>query len=455
MKKLTTGKIWQFAAGQFGWAMLSGIISNWLVYFYQPDEAAISQGQTVFIPQGLAILGIITVIGGITALGRVFDAFTDPMIASLSDRCTSKNGRRIPFLKWASLPLALATVLVFWSPVNEKSWINAAFLLVMVLAYYLFITAYCTPYNALISELGHTQQERLNISTAISFTFIVGTAVAYLAPAIWGIFVPALGRVEAIRLTFTIMAAVAWLCMLVPVFCIREKEYVNTVPVQESAFHSLAATFRNGEFRKFVGSDIFYWIALTMFQTGLPFFVTSLLKLPETMTTLYFVGMTALSVLFYLPVNKLTPKFGKKRMLLFAFVMFSTAFFYTGFMGKIPFLSAAAQGFVLMVFAALPMAIFGILPQAMVADIAESDSVTTGSNREGMFFAARTFAFKLGQSLSMLIFTAVSTIGTATGAGYRIAAFGAALFCGIGAVLLVFYNENKINAVIAGTQNGK
>lgn len=455
MKKLTTGKIWQFAAGQFGWAMLSGIISNWLVYFYQPDEAAISQGQSVFIPQGLAILGIITVIGGITALGRVFDAFTDPMIASLSDRCTSKNGRRIPFLKWASLPLALATVLVFWSPVNEKSWINAVFLLVMVLAYYLFITAYCTPYNALISELGHTQQERLNISTAISFTFIAGTAVAYLAPAIWGIFVPALGRVGAIRLTFTIMAAVAWICMLVPVFCIREKEYVNTVPVQESAFHSLAATFRNGEFRKFVGSDIFYWIALTMFQTGLPFFVTSLLKLPETMTTLYFVGMTALSVLFYLPVNKLTPKFGKKRMLLFAFVMFSTAFFYTGFMGKIPFLSAAAQGFVLMVFAALPMAIFGILPQAMVADIAESDSVTTGSNREGMFFAARTFAFKLGQSLSMLIFTAVSTIGTGTGAGYRIAAFGAALFCGIGAVLLVFYNENKINAVIAGTQNGK
>ena len=455
MKKLTTGKIWQFAAGQFGWAMLSGIISNWLVYFYQPDEAAISQGQSVFIPQGLAILGIITVIGGITALGRVFDAFTDPMIASLSDRCTLKNGRRIPFLKWASLPLALATVLVFWSPVNEKSWINAVFLLVMVLAYYLFITAYCTPYNALISELGHTQQERLNISTAISFTFIAGTAVAYLAPAIWGIFVPALGRVGAIRLTFTVMAAVAWICMLVPVFCIREKEYVNTVPVQESAFHSLAATFRNGEFRKFVGSDIFYWIALTMFQTGLPFFVTSLLKLPEMMTTLYFVGMTALSVLFYLPVNKLTPKFGKKRMLLFAFVMFSTAFFYTGFMGKIPFLSAAAQGFVLMVFAALPMAIFGILPQAMVADIAESDSVTTGSNREGMFFAARTFAFKLGQSLSMLIFTAVSTIGTATGAGYRIAAFGAALFCGIGAVLLVFYNENKINAVIAGTQNGK
>lgn len=100
MKKLTTAKIWQFAAGQFGWAMLSGIISNWLVYFYQPDKTAISQGQTVFIPQGLVVLGIFTIIGGITAFGRIFDAFTDPMIASWSDRCTSKNGRRIPFLKW-------------------------------------------------------------------------------------------------------------------------------------------------------------------------------------------------------------------------------------------------------------------------------------------------------------------------------------------------------------------
>lgn len=64
MKKLTTAKIWQFAAGQFGWALLSGIISNWLVYFYQPDETAISQGQTVFIPQGLVISGFLPSLEG-------------------------------------------------------------------------------------------------------------------------------------------------------------------------------------------------------------------------------------------------------------------------------------------------------------------------------------------------------------------------------------------------------
>jgi hypothetical protein len=65
-----------------------------------------------------------------------------------------------------------------------------------------------------------------------------------------------------------------------------------------------------------------------------------------------------------------------------------------------------------------------------------------------MFYAARTFAFKLGQSLAMLIFTAVSTIGTQTGMGYRIAAFGAALFCLIGGLIFLFYNERKINRLI-------
>ncbi len=445
MKSLSTGKIWLFAAGQFGWSLLSGLISNWLVYFYQPDEASIAQGQTIFIPQGLVVLGIFTVIGGITAFGRLFDAITDPWIASLSDRCTSEKGRRLTFLKWASLPLAISTVLVFWSPVNENSQLNAVFLFVMVMAYYLSITAYCTPYNALIPELGHNQTERLNISTVISFTFIAGTAVAYLAPVIWGLFIPAFGRVNAVRITFAIMAVIALVCMQIPVWSIHEKDYVNTVPSKDTAFSSLASTFKNGEFRKFVGSDILYWIAITMFQTGLPFFVTSLLKLPETMTTLYFVGMTGLSLVFYIPINKLAPKFGKRKLILGAFGIFALSYLYTGFLGKISVISPNVQGLILMVTASLPMAVFGILPQAVVADIAQSDAKRTGSNREGMFYAARTFAFKLGQSLSMLLFTAISTIGGTAGTGYRIAAFLAAAFCLLGGILFLFYNENKIN----------
>ena len=138
---------------------------------------------------------------------------------------------------------------------------------------------------------------------------------------------------------------------------------------------------------------------------------------------------------------------GKKKLMLSAFAIFSVAYFYTGFLGKMTALPPAVQGAALTVTAALPMAVFGILLQAVVADIAQSDAKLSGSNREGMFYAARTFAFKMGQSLSMLLFTAVSTVGD-DGDGYRIAAFIAAGFCLLGGILFAFYKESKINDVI-------
>ena len=186
-----------------------------------------------------------------------------------------------------------------------------------------------------------------------------------------------------------------------------------------------------------------------MFQTGLPFFVTSLLKLDESMSTIYFVAMTALSLVFYLPVNILTRKLGKKKLVCTAFFIFAAAFFYTSRMGTFPGVSPTVQGFILVVVAAFPMAIFGILPQAIVADVAESEAVLTGENREGMFYAARTFAFKLGQSLAMLIFTALATVGTGSD-GYRLVAMTSAALALIGGILLLFFNEKKINRIIIG-----
>ena len=444
MKKLPNSKIAAFAVGQLGWAILSGLISNWLVYFYQPDITAQEAGQTLFVPQGRVLLGVFTVIGAITALGRVFDAVTDPWIASLSDRCKSSSGRRIPFLKWAAFPLAASTVLVFCAPVGQTSAWNVVWLSVFVFGYYLSITAYCTPFNALIPELGHDQKQRLNISTAISLTFIVGTALAYVAPVIWGLLEGSMGRVSAMRLTFGGMAVLAFICMLTPVFAIREKDYVQSHPTEGNAVSSLVKTFRNRDFRVFVGSDIFYWIALTMFQTGLPFFVTSLLGLEESMSTIFFVAMTALSLVFYLPVNFLTRRFGKKKLVLAAFFLFAAAFLYTSFLGRLPGISPVVQGFVLVAAAAFPMAVFGILPQAMVADVAEYDAGRTGENREGMFYAARTFAFKLGQSVSMRLFTALATVGNGGGQGYRVVACVSAALALVGGILLFWYDEKKI-----------
>ena len=186
--------------------------------------------------------------------------------------------------------------------------------------------------------------------------------------------------------------------------------------------------------------------------------MTSLLGLEESVAGTLFVLMTALSLLFYIPINKLVPKFGKKKLVRFAFLLFSLVYLYTAFLGKNLPIPPMVQGYILVLLASLPMAIFGILPQAMVADVAEADAKTTGENREGMFFAARTFAFKLGQSASMLIFTSLATIGrdpvtnVSDGSGYRIVAITAFVLCACGGVILKFFNEKRINTIL-GSKN--
>ena len=425
---------------------MSGLVSSWLVYFYQPAQAELANGMPLFIPQGRVVLGLLTIIGLIGALGRLFDAVTDPLVGNLSDNCRSPLGRRVPFLRRSALPFGISTVLIFCAPIQKISAINTAWLFVFVLLYYFTLTCYYTPYTSLIAELAKSQKEKLALSTCISLTFILGTAISYLAPLVWTAFISGgMERIFAMRLTFGIFSALAVALMLVPAYTLNEKEYCEpSLAEQTSMLSSLAKTFSNKDFRFFIGQDVIYWFALTMFQTGLPFFVTALLKLPETYATIMFVGLTAASLIFYLPVNVLAKKFGKKKIVLAAFVFFLADFLFTGLCGQGLAVPTIAQAAIIVFAAAFPMAAFGILPQAMVADIAQAEAAATGQNRSGMFFAARTFAFKLGQSAAMLAFASLATIWTATGGGYRIVAIVSSACCALGAAVLIFYNEKRV-----------
>ena len=165
-----------FALGQLGWSILAGVISNLLVNFYQPDAGS---SLSTFVVQGSIFLGL-TVIGIITAIGRVFDAVTDPLIANASDRSKNKLGKRIPFLRYSAVPFALVTVLVFCAPVNGESWVNILWLFITLMVFYISMTAYCTPYNALIPVLGKEQKDRMDISTYISITYLLEIGRAHV-----------------------------------------------------------------------------------------------------------------------------------------------------------------------------------------------------------------------------------------------------------------------------------
>lgn len=445
-KKLADGRILRlFAIGQLGWAILSGIISNWLVYYYMPSETLVSQGMTIFITQGIVFFGL-TVIGIITACGRLLDGFIDPFIASKSDSLDNPLGRRIPFMRYAAVPFGVMTVLVFVLPGTGSQTANNVLLFVCLMLFYITLSLYCTPFNALIPELGRTQESRINLSTYISVTYFVGTAVAYLVTTISGLLEGALGPVWSFRATVAVLAVIAVACMLVPAFGIDENAYAETKPSSTPMGKSVAKTFGNRDFQVFELSDVLYWVAITMFQTGLPYYITELMGFDDSWSFVFFAAMTVISLAFYAPVNILAKRMGKKKLVAFAFFFFCLAFAVTSVCGRFGIPNIVWGGLVSFL-AAIPMAILGILPQAVLADIAEADAITTGENREGMFYAARTFSMTLGQTLAMILFTSISTVG-AGGTGYRMTALVATVFCLVAGLVFTRYRERKVLGVI-------
>ena len=453
LKPITNKLLWIFAVGQFGWSLLSGIVGNWMVYYYTGTPSADSPNTGLFA-SGITqspILFKLTLFGLVLAAGRIFDAITDPLIAGWSDRAGYKGGRRIPFMRAMAIPFAVITIALFTVPQTSSVALNDTALFVLLMVFYLFMTMFCTPYNALIAELGDTQQHRINVSTYISFTFIVGQSISFLLPNVAGALEGSFGQKGSIRVAVAIMSTIACIAMLFPAFYIKERDYIDSKPSETKPFRSLINTFSNGQFRRFVYSDVIYFFALTLFQTGLPFYETKLMEVPDTMTFTLTATMTAISVCLYPIINILAKKIGKKSLIIIGFFTYCIVFLITSICGV-----GVQWGFIVAVTAAVPMAILGILPQACVADVAECTRLETGEDRSGMFFAARTFAFKMGQALAMVVFTTITAIDTEDNLSsglvslaqvkqcYRTTAIVALITCFIGAVLFFAYNEKKL-----------
>lgn len=433
-----------YAIGQLGWSLTLGLVVSYLIYFYLPPaDARLPE----LIPS-FYLFGFISIIGLITMGGRLIDAVTDPWIATLSDRSTAKRGRRISFMAKGGLPMVVMMFLLFMPPSGDPGALNIIWLTVTLFLFYLFYTIYVTPYFALIAELGHTPQEKLNLSTYISLTFFLGTALASQAPMLFPIFEGAgMDRIASIRITFALLGLFSLICLYVPVFAIDEKKYSTGVPSTVPMLESLKLTFRNRNFLPFALSDMVYFLALTILQTALIYYVTVLLRQQEQFYSLLFIVMAVVSFACYPAVNLVARRTGKKKMIVGSFILFSALFGLTSLFGLpwVP-LSLTAQGYLLAVLGGLPLAAFGILPNAIVADIAEHDALKTGSHREGIYYGARTFMQKVGQMIAMLVFTSLLVLGRDVGddLGVRISGLVAAVFCLGGLYLFSRYDEKKL-----------
>lgn len=207
--------------------LFNGMIANYLLYFFQPTDKS---GLPLLLPQ-YKLFGFITIMALLTALGKIIDAISDPIVAYLSDRSPNKNGRRLPFMKKAAVPYALSVLLIFFAPFKDGSVFNTIWVGIFLLSYYVSYTFYFIPRNALVPEI-ITDSKKIvtyyGISTAF---FMVSSSFMYAAT----LFVDLLKKggltpLEAWRVIFTIFAIIGVVCLLMGVFVAFPFASINILP---------------------------------------------------------------------------------------------------------------------------------------------------------------------------------------------------------------------------------
>ena len=138
-----------YALGDFGCNMSFAFIHNYLMLFY------------------VTCMGIKPAhFAAVIVAGKVFDAINDPIIGNLCDRTKpGKNGKFKPWIKWASIPLLICSVLMFIYVPNAAYGVKVAMCLVLYCIWSIAYTSVNVPYGALQSVISDVPSERSSLST--------------------------------------------------------------------------------------------------------------------------------------------------------------------------------------------------------------------------------------------------------------------------------------------------
>jgi len=349
-----------YAFGMMGWGIMINLISVILVYLYVPPE---SSGLPKLITE-VTIFGFFNVIAIITSSGRLIDAIYDPFIAQFSDQSKNPKGRRIP----------------------------------------------------------HGSEAKVRLATSQSAGYVIGIGVASNAFNLTDTLQHSAGieaRITALQITVAILASLGALCMLIPVLAIDELKYTSKKPHAVPMRQALKETFTNKNFLLFIVADFSYFIGVTIITSGLLYFVTVLLQLPESIGNKLMITMVLVSFLFYPVTNYLAKKIGKKIIVIVSLFLLSGIFLGIYFLGK-PDIDPSVQIYTLIALAAIPLASLNILPNAILAEIIEKDIEETGENKEAIFFAVRYFFVKIAQTVGIALFAMFLIYGKDVGNDFGI-----------------------------------
>lgn len=415
-----------YGIGSFGGSLLQQTVLLWIFYYYAPPPG-----------QGLPLRVSASLLGVALGAGRVVDALADPPVAYLSDRLRRRGGRRRPFIL-AGAPLLAATFALLWMPPARLSGLGTFLYLGTALgAFYFLFTVVMNPYTALLPEITPGGAGRVETAAWQAGFSLGGTAAAFVASsaliARFGFPVMGLG-----------LAPIGLAALWIAAWSVRER----TVPEAPVSFAPAAgAVLRNRPFQVFLVGLALLWFGLSMVNLSLALVITVLMDLPRGAVGAVLGASIGVTLLSFPAIAHLARLAGKRRALLTVMIMAAAVVPLIGLIGLLPVgIPAAWQGYVLIVLAGPPIAGLFVLPNAILADIAEDHGQSTGHRSEGMFFALQGLVFNGTTSLAAIVLGAMlQAFGYAPGGalGLRIVPLVAAGSVLVGALVFARFPEGK------------
>jgi Na+/melibiose symporter-like transporter len=329
-------------------------------------------------------LGFITV-GVVLLLARLWDVVTDPVIGALSDRLTTRFGRRRPWLL-AGAPLVMASAGFLFLP---GPGVGPGGLLVWTMALYLGATMILLPYTAWGAELSPDYDERSRIAGWREGLVVVGTLLAAGLPAVVGA-----ERGAALEVIAWVLWIVLPLCLLIAVRYVPERPALVRKPLAWR--RGLEVLWRNGPFRRLIAAYFLNGIANGLPATLFLLYVEHVLERPDWSGLLLFVyflcGIAAIPLWL-----RLSRRWGKHRTWIGAMLWAALVFAF------VPLLGAGDHLWFLAVCVLTGVSLGAdlTLPASMQADVVDLDTLRSGQSRAGLYFAFWGVATKLALALAV------------------------------------------------------
>lgn len=406
-----------YSVGYVGIGLVTNVVVTWAMYFYSPPS---SSGRPIYL--SAAAFGLVI------ALGRIIDAFTDPLISVWSDNFHSPYGRRIPFMAVGALPTVLAFVFLWYPPVAIPGLINFIYVTIMLGVMFLGLTVVTCPFLALMPEIARTPAQRMRASEGIALAHIAALATAMLGAAF---FIEKFGFH-----TMAIFAGVVALASFsVPILTIKEKPR-EKLAAPFSFWDSIRLTLKNRVFLPYILSLPFFWFGFNFVLMGTPYIITVQVGLSESRVGASLILALVVALVSFPIVRRLSLQKGKKYT--FSATMLCSSLLLLGLAsvgywpGNIP---VSYQGMVFIALAGIPLAGLFILPNALLADITDEDEKNTGQRREAIYYGMQglvmkgtigfsafflgllleTFGYAEGHSLGIILIGPVASLCLLTG----------------------------------------